>query len=227
MIKKRPIYKGGDEWRIAYIDMLTNVLIFFIMAFSLSIADVGRLRSFAEFFSGKDITKIGKVFPSKTGDVPIDKPGGLVPQSSVAPIFTELKKLSQMPGVQVSQKEEGLTLTLSDKVLYDTGKADLKKASMQVMDKMGNILKKTMFKLRVEGHTDNVPILTLKFPSNWELSTARAVSVVRYLVKEKDINPDRLSAVGYGEFKPVASNDTVKGKAANRRVELVLLGAKL
>lgn len=225
-IKKRPPERGGDEWRIAYIDLLTNVLIFFIMAFSLSIVDVGRLRTFSMYFAGKTQLKGGRAAP-KTGRVPIDQPGGLVPRSSIAPIFEELKKLTQIPGVQVSQKQEGVYLTLSDKLLYDVGRAQLKPDALPILDRVAQILETTSFNLRVEGHTDNVPIHTAQFPSNWELSTTRAVSVIRYLVEVKRIPPVRLSAVGYGEFKPVASNETAEGRQSNRRVEMVLIGAKL
>ena len=225
-IKKRPVEKGGDEWRIAYIDLLTNVLIFFIMAFSLSIVDVGRLQMFSEYFTGKAAPKSAGTVP-QTGKVPIDQPGGLVPRSSITPVFEELKKLSQIPGVQVSQKKEGVYLTLADKLLYDVGKADLKPDALPIMDRVAQISTSTAFDLRVEGHTDNVPIHTPQFPSNWELSATRAVSVVRYLVEVKKIPPARLSAVGYGEFRPVAPNETPEGKQSNRRVEMVLIGAKL
>ena len=225
-IKKRPVEKGGDEWRIAYIDLLTNVLIFFIMAFSLSIVDVERLRIFSQYFTGKAAPKSTGTMP-QTGRVPIDQPGGLVPRSSITPAFEELKKLSQIPGVQVSQKKEGVYLTLADKLLYDVGQADLKPDALPILDRVAQVLTSTSFDLRVEGHTDNVPIHTLQFPSNWELSTTRAVSVIRYLVEVKKIPPARLSAVGYGEFKPMASNETSEGRQSNRRVEMVLIGAKL
>ena len=225
-IKKRPVEKGGDEWRIAYIDLLTNVLIFFIMAFSLSIADVERLQMFSEYFTGKAAPKSAGTMP-QTGRVPIDQPGGLVPRSSITPVFEELKKLSQIPGVQVSQKKEGVYLTLADKLLYDVGRADLKPDALPILDRVAQVLTSTSFDLRVEGHTDNVPIHTLQFPSNWELSTTRAVSVIRYLVEVKKIPPTRLSAVGYGEFKPIVSNKTPEGRQSNRRVEMVLIGAKL
>ena len=225
-IKKRPVEKGGDEWRIAYIDLLTNVLIFFIMAFSLSIVDVERLRMFSQYFTGKTAPKSAGTMP-QTGRVPIDQPGGLVPRSSITPVFEELKKLSQIPGVQVSQKKEGVYLTLADKLLYDVGRADLKPDALPILDRVAQVLTSTSFDLRVEGHTDNVPIHTLQFPSNWELSTTRAVSVIRYLVEVKKIPPTRLSAVGYGEFKPIVSNKTPEGRQSNRRVEMVLIGAKL
>jgi len=225
-IKKKPAVHGGDEWRIAYIDLLTNVLIFFIMAFSLSIADVERLKMFSGYFTGKAVPKGAGTMP-QTGRMPIDQPGGLVPRSSIAPVFDELKKLSQIPGVQVSQKKEGVYLTLADKLLYDVGQADLKPDALPILDRVAQILTSTAFDLRVEGHTDSVPIHTPQFPSNWELSATRAVSVVRYLVEVKKIPPARLSAVGYGEFKPVASNETPEGKQSNRRVEMVLIGAKL
>ena len=77
--------------------------------------------------------------------------------------------------------------------------------------------------MRVEGHTDNLPINTPRFPSNWELSTARATSVIRYLIEEENLDPERLSAAGYGEYRPIDANDTPEGRARNRRVDLVIL----
>jgi chemotaxis protein MotB len=113
-----------------------------------------------------------------------------------------------------------------EKILFDSGKADIKTNGKKVLDRVAEILKTITDKqIRIEGHTDNVPIgatLAEKFPTNWELSTARATTVARYL-QEKGVSPAVLNAAGYSEYKPVESNETDEGKAKNRRIEIVLI----
>lgn len=131
---------------------------------------------------------------------------------------------------QVSIKEEKgrLVITMLNKILFDSGKADIKKEAMPVLDKLGKILKEYSNRdVLVEGHTDNVPISTSIFPSNWELSAHRATTVLRYFVERHNISPKRISAAGYGEYRPVASNSTLGGRAKNRRVEVILLPKEL
>jgi len=127
--------------------------------------------------------------------------------------------------VKVEMLSKGLVITFVAEVLFDSGKADLKSESLMTLEKVAGVLNTTVKDLSVgvEGHTDNQPIKYSKWKSNWELSTARALSVLHYLSDEKQVSPERLSATGYGEFKPVSSNDTVQGKQRNRRVEIVIL----
>jgi len=127
--------------------------------------------------------------------------------------------------VSVQMLERGLVITFVAEVLFDSGKADLKKPSLAKLQKVANVLNTTVKDLSVgvEGHTDNVPIQRSGWKSNWELSAARALSVLDYLEKTEGIDPRRLSATGYGEYRPVASNDTKEGRQENRRVEIVIL----
>lgn len=132
--------------------------------------------------------------------------------------------------VKISELKGKLTVNVVDKILFDSGKADLKKDSYKVLQQIGDILKSSVDKnIQVEGHTDNVPIsgsLAQKFPSNWELSTARATTVLHFLQDKVGIPGERLSAVGYGEYQPLASNSTPEGRALNRRIQIVLTAAK-
>ncbi len=129
--------------------------------------------------------------------------------------------------VQLTEMKNRLTMTMVDKIIFPSGSADISREGKQVLDKVISILKDVKDKrIQVEGHTDNVKIvsdLKLRFPTNWELSTARATEVVRYLQEVGGINPVLLSATGYGEYMPVAPNDTDEGKHKNRRIEIVLL----
>lgn len=126
--------------------------------------------------------------------------------------------------VKVEMQDKGLVITFVSEVLFDSGKAKLRKDSFAKLDKVADVLNTTVSDLNVgiEGHTDNRPIKRSGWKSNWELSTARALSVLHYL-SDKNVSEPRLAAIGYGEYKPVASNDTKEGRQANRRVEIVIL----
>lgn len=129
--------------------------------------------------------------------------------------------------IEITQLKDKLSLKMVDRILFDSGSAEVKKDGKKVLDRVAEILNKVQDKqFLIAGHTDDVPIssrLRDKFPSNWELSTARATNVVRYLHEKGDIDPTILSAVGYSEYRPVASNETKEGKAKNRRIEIVLI----
>jgi chemotaxis protein MotB len=128
--------------------------------------------------------------------------------------------------VTISELKGKLTVNMVDAILFDSGKAEIKPEGLVVLGKVIEILKSVDDKaIRIEGHTDAVPIsgtLAQRYPTNWELSAARAINVARYLQKQA-IDPTLLSAAGFGEFKPVAENDTVEGRAKNRRIEIVLV----
>jgi chemotaxis protein MotB len=127
--------------------------------------------------------------------------------------------------VNVEMLQKGLVITFVAEVLFDSGKAELRKSSLPKLAKVSKVLNTTVkgHSIGIEGHTDNVPIKYSGWKSNWELSTARALSVLHYMIDNHNINPQRLSATGYGEQRPIASNKTEKGRQQNRRVEIVVI----
>ena len=138
------------------------------------------------------------------------------------------KRLSQEiqdKQVRLQMMEKGLVITVVGDLLFDSGKAKIRHEAYPVLDKVARVLKENVPQLNVgiEGYTDNQPIKLSSWKSNWELSTARALSVLHYLVNERRISPDRLSAIGYGEYHTVATNATKEGRQLNRRVEIVIL----
>jgi len=127
--------------------------------------------------------------------------------------------------VKLEMMEKGLVITVVGDVLFDSGKAKIRPQSYPILNKVATVLNENVPELKVgiEGHTDNQPIRHSGWKTNWELSTARALSVLHYLVDNKGVYPERISAIGYGEFRPVASNNTKDGRQLNRRVEIVIL----
>jgi len=125
--------------------------------------------------------------------------------------------------IVIIQEDKGLLIRFKDNVLFDSGKAVIKENAKVILNNIANILNEVDRDIRVEGHTDNRPINTPQFPSNWELSTQRAVNVLKYFIEINGIAPARLSAVGYGEYHPIADNSTEEGRQKNRRVDIVIL----
>ncbi|MDP2941428.1 MAG: OmpA family protein [Candidatus Omnitrophota bacterium] len=127
--------------------------------------------------------------------------------------------------VKLQMMEKGLVITVVGDLVFDSGKAKIRREAYPVLNKVAKFLKENVadFNIGIEGHTDNQPIKRSGWKSNWELSTARALSVLHYLSAEGGIAPERLSAIGYGEFQPVATNDSKEGRQLNRRVEIVVL----
>ncbi len=131
--------------------------------------------------------------------------------------------------VKLEMADRGLVITFVAEVLFDSGKSQIKSEGKEILQKIANVLKKETpdNEIGIEGHTDNEPIKHSGFKSNWELSTARATEVLHYLVDNGKLNPEKLSATGYGEFRPVTNNDTPEGRQKNRRVEIIIKPMKI
>jgi chemotaxis protein MotB len=147
-------------------------------------------------------------------------------QSTQDELLTELEQEIADGQIRVERLQNMLRVDMVDEILFDSGEATLKPAGVEVIRRVGEILKKAQDKqIVVQGHTDNVPIigrLAERFPTNWELSAARSVNVVRYLQEEGGLDPTRLSAASYSEYQPRAENETEEGRQKNRRIEIVL-----
>ena len=142
-------------------------------------------------------------------------------------LVKDLKGEIEKGEIKVTQIQNKLSVNLVEKVLFDSGQAEVKAQGKAVLKKVGKILKGVQDKeIRIEGYTDDIPIggaLRQQFPTNWELSTQRATNVLRFLQEEAEVDGARLSAVGYGQFRPIANNKTPEGRAENRRIEIVLI----
>jgi chemotaxis protein MotB len=145
-------------------------------------------------------------------------------QEARSMLDSRLKSEIASDQVSLAMDERGIVITFVAEVLFDSGKADLKPDGKNMLKKVASVIREEAVdnEIGVEGHTDNVPIKHSGWKSNWELSTARATSVLHYLVNDCGLKPNNLSATGYGEYRPVVSNNTKEGRQANRRVEIII-----
>lgn len=217
---------GAPLWMTSYGDMVTQILIFFVMLFTFSSIDAARFRELA--ISLQSAFKGGTSFLTGGQSITVENMGptraNLAQLTEAMHQIMNIVETSGLKGkVETSINERGLVISIKDSTFFDLGKADLKPKSRQILDNIGKALKDLPNQIRIEGHTDNLPINTPQFPSNWELSTARATTVLRYLVENVGLRPEKMSAVGYGEFRPLFPNDTEDHRARNRRVDIVVL----
>jgi len=224
-----------DGWLATYADTVTLLLTFFVLLYSLSTIDSQKFQQIAvamqSAFSGKADRSILE-FNSSSGDVPIVGNPQLTVEDIqenedleiLEDVLTYIKENDLENDVQIYEDEKGLNIQMKDSVLFDTGKAELRSDSKNVLDKVSDLIGKVDNKIIIEGHTDNVPINTPAMPNNWHLSSARALSVLDYFLGSKKIlNPQRFSAQGCGEYRPIAKNDTDEGRAKNRRVNIIVV----
>ena len=129
--------------------------------------------------------------------------------------------------ISMRREPDGLVISLREVGFFESGSGQMKQESQAAFDRIAELLRKRNCRLRIEGHTDNVPIHTTQFPSNWELSTSRATEIVRLLIVRDGFDASHLSAAGYAEYHPVATNSTLQGRSMNRRVDIVILGETL
>jgi len=125
--------------------------------------------------------------------------------------------------IEVEENERGVTIHILEDIIFKSGSADLNVSSLEILDRLASILKVLPNDIRIEGHSDNVPINTAAYPSNWHLSVSRALNTAYYLITQEKLSADKISIVGYSEFKPLASNGTEEGRKLNRRVDLVII----
>ncbi|RKQ30538.1 flagellar motor protein MotS [Oceanobacillus halophilus] len=242
--------RGAPKWMVTYSDMVTLILVFFVLLFSMSQIDQERFEAVSESFQNRMIFDF---FPSA---VPMDNPTDHSVHDKEDELSDEFKKPldnelddkgntteteadslnslveevesfldeNNLNGViTANRSEEGVVLVLQESILFETGEAYILESAESFLDKIGVFLEDVPNNVRVEGHTDSRPIKSYRYPSNWELSGARASSVIRYLVNQFQIDDSRFISVGYGETKPVAPNDSEGNWRENRRVEIVIL----
>lgn len=250
-LKKEPEkHVNHERWLVSYADFITLLFAVFVTLYAMSQSDKKKAeevmqsiqQSFGMIQSGAPSPKMNVLPSSQVNITP-----SIRPEISVAPgtrsargqfktradekdfrqikssIDAYLVKQGAQSKVSLTITRRGLIVSLKEAGFFDSGQAQIKSSAYELINTISEVMTQYNNPLRLEGHTDNIPISTSQFPSNWELSTARAVNGLKYLVKNFDVDPDKISATGYAEFRPMADNATAEGRAKNRRVDLVML----
>lgn len=241
--------ENHERWLISYADFITLLFAFFVIMYSISSVNEGKYRVLSDSLDDAFAEPEQTLDPIQVGEIrretnPIDSL--IVGHSDPDKLTGQLEKINDLEQEQsrlrrisnqieevlspyidqelidVNQDELWIEVEMKSAMLFGSGSADLSRDALPVLQKIGEILRHMPNTIHVEGYTDNQPIHTIAFPSNWELSAARAASVVSQLSRN-GVKPERMAAIGYGEFHPVANNSTQQGRYKNRRVVLVLL----
>lgn len=232
--KQEGEHSGQERWLLTYADLITLLLGLFVILYSMSRMDLERFKSMGEAlrttFTGKPafMTKPG-IPPIGAGSGPyIDMEGGSYPDTSeaylTAKINEALEGMAEIAGgVSVEIEERGVVVHLTESIMFDLGKATLRDEARRLLVEVAPVLWKSGRPIMIEGHTDNLPIRTKEFPSNWQLSAARSANVVYFLTQQAGIPEGQISASAYADQHPIAGNDTKEGRQRNRRVDIVFL----
>ena len=217
---------------VSYADFMTLLFAFFVVLYSSSQVDKARMAKlssaitagFSHLGNGEGQGGATIVVPDT---IPLPPPypadGSRNTKAIRAKLEHGLSEELERRTVAVREIPDGLVLSLREVGFFESGSATLRASSMDTFDRLGSVLSSEPSNLRIEGHTDNIPIHTPQFQSNWELSTARASEIIRILLTREHIEPQRLSAAGYAEYHPVADNATEEGRRLNRRVDVVIV----
>lgn len=246
--KKHEEHENLERWLVSYADFITLLFATFVVLYALSQLDLEKFKllkiSINRAFSPPSVfsDQGPSIMQKQEGEILPNESQGI--DSSVIPLISpnlEEKKMEEVKqeiektieknnieGVSAKVDSRGLVISLLDSVFFDSGSAYIRPQAVKILDKVAFMIKKdfTGNKIRVEGHTDPDPISTAVFPSNWELSAARASSVVRHFISRFKMPENSFSAVGYADTIPIAPNNTIQGKQKNRRVEIVILNSK-
>ncbi len=227
---------GAPGWMATFADLVTLLMCFFVLLFAMSTTQqetykelVKSLRSalgaqaVPESGTREGLTMHAVPSEEPSENQQIDELGGMI-EKELEDIVSEVRELvlfNKLGGeVSVTKTEDGVVITMSDLLLFAQGGTTLSPKGLDILEKVAFVLAKLAYHVKIKGHTDNEPISSARFPSNWELSSARASTVVRLLV-QNGVPPFYVSAEGYAQYHPVATNDTAQGRARNRRVEIV------
>lgn len=241
--RKRPEQRDNlDRWLVSYADFITLLFAFFVVMYAISSLNEGKYRVLSDTLIAAFNTTPKSMQPIQVGEDGLSGKPSVIeplehrvgdppenPMEQLVQIATDFEKVMlpfiEDEMVRVRRQEFWVELELNTTFLFESGSAELEPSAIPILQRIADVLKKYPNQIQVEGFTDNVPINTLEFPSNWELSAARAASVVHVFMKQ-GVKPENMAAVGFGEYRPIADNATAEGRMRNRRVLVVVLADK-
>ena len=229
--KGHAVVHPDERWVISYADLVTLLLGFFILLYATADSNTVKLEALSQ--SLQEAFNVG-VKEAPTGGGILQGGSGLIPSGQRFDINADLEAIRRLVKEQsdkaglsgkivVSKDQNNIVIRLSDNLLFASASADVRSDAKPLLAIVAQALKQTPNEVRVEGHTDNIPLVTERYASNWELSSARATAVLRHLTDQLGADPSRLFAAGYAEFRPISGNLTPEGRALNRRADIVIL----
>ena len=257
-MKRREIKKrknnGAPKWMVTYSDMVTLILVFFILLFSMSQIDLVKFEAIAESFQNRMILDFyPSAIPAEnpTEHTSIEERGENTNEfetptqlrdntdrdettendennkDSLSTLLEEIEAYLDENNlnnvITANRTEQGVVLVLQESILFDSAEAEILTSGMPFLDRIASLLHDIPNSVKVEGHTDSRPISNFRYPSNWELSGARASSVIRYLIEENEFDESRFTSAGYADTRPAVPNDSPQNWSQNRRVEIVIM----
>lgn len=245
--KKQPAHheeEAGEAWLLPYSDLMTLLLAVFIVLFAVSKVDEAKAKAISSEFTESMMTEAYAEAVASEAAAAAAAEGSLSAEEASAleeflgeyeltklealkiELDTKLESVGISNSVSTSIDMRGLVIRLNNAIFFDSGSAAIKSEHEDSLTVVANMINSLDNYIRIEGHTDNIPITSEIYPSNWELSSARAASVVQLFINKCDFSPDKLVAVGYGEYKPVEDNSTSEGRMKNRRIDIIVLSEK-
>lgn len=232
--KKHEEHENHERWLVSYADFITLLFAFFTSMYAMSSVNEGKFRILSESLAIAFNPSIYTSTKVNEGPRFVREERSHV-KDEFSEIFTNnykkvlaaLKDLEKDKKLSLLVDEQRIVIRISESNLFQPASDELLAEGYPVLDEIAKILRDLPNYTRIEGHTDNIPVNTPKFPSNWELSTLRAVKILRYFAEKHTYDPKKLSALGYGEFKPIDSNDTPAGRSKNRRVDILVINGEM
>ncbi|MFS0903624.1 flagellar motor protein MotS [Priestia aryabhattai] len=213
MKRRRKRYSAqSPKWMVTFADLVTLILVFFILLFSMSSVDNQKFQTVVNSLTRSD--SLASVENKSQQSQKLD--------NILAKVQDYLQENKLQHVITAKRDERGVVLILQEQVLFETGQADILKRGTPFLDELGRLFSTIPNDIKVEGHTDNRPIHTYRYPSNWELSAARASGVIRYLTNHFSLSANRFEAIGYGDTKPLVPNTSNDNLQKNRRVEIII-----
>ncbi len=231
MKKKHEEHENHERWLVSYADFITLLFAFFVVMYSVSSVNEGKYRIVSESLSGSfskskatgDIAVLNLPVPRSKPTVVQDPASAKKNAQSFLQAANAIAAAKVPEGVKVKSTERGLSIQIADDTLFRSGTSSINPKMREYLDLVTGLVRNLPNLIAVEGHTDNQPIHTAAYPSNWDLSSSRANALIRYFTEHHNLRSDRFSSTGFAGTRPIHSNSTSEGQASNRRVELIVL----
>lgn len=232
--KKHEEHENHERWLVSYADFITLLFAFFVSMYAISSVNEGKFRIMSEALAIAFNPSLYTSTKMHEGPRFVKEQRAHMSEefkdmftNNYQKIQAALKDLEKDKKLTLIVDEQRITIRISESMLFEPASDELLPEAIPVLDEIGKVLKDMPNNLRIEGHTDNIPTNTPRFPSNWDLSSGRAIRILKFFINNHKYDPRKLSALGYGEYRPIFSNDTPAGRSKNRRVDIMVINGEM